>query len=68
MMKKLKIIFKNGAIKEYYNLIELNKSEFDETFLVIKYKPFDGFKFKEFCRISEIASWEIEEKIEDKNE
>ena len=58
--KELEIVFKNGVIKNYYNIVDHNVMQIvGERFMIINYLDYSKTENAEFIRFDEIASWAL---------
>lgn len=63
MVKKaeeLEIVFKNGVIKNYFNIVDHNVMQIvGERFMIINYLDYSKTENAEFIRLDEINSWAL---------
>lgn len=58
--KELEIVFKNGVIKNYYNIVDHNIMQIvGERFMIINYLDYSKTENAEFIRLDEIGSWAL---------
>lgn len=58
--KELEVVFKNGRIKNYYNIVDHNIMEIvGERFMIINYLDYSKTENAEFIRFNEIDSWAL---------
>lgn len=58
--KGLEIVFKNGLIKNYYNIVDHNIMRIvGERFMIINYLDYSKTENAEFIRLDEIDSWAL---------
>lgn len=63
MVKKaeeLEIVFKNGVIKNYFNIVDHNVMQIvGERFMIINYLDYSKTENAEFIRLDGIDSWAL---------
>lgn len=75
LIKKIQVVFKNGIVKDYYNVKKFDITEFldmptvmtrnyvGEQFLIINYEPYSSTMREECYRLNEIASWVVDKGV-----
>lgn len=75
MIKKIQVVFKNGIVKDYFDVKKFDITEFldmptimtkhymGQQFLTISYEPYGSTIREECYRLNDIASWSVDKKV-----